>query len=139
MKVVVLLGSSPLPFPSFPFHSSLFLSLPLLSSPPPPSSLTFHALKLTGSTMVGWMISVPGKAPHVTAVDRCLWQLLKSAEPCGRKTWKKVFEYPEWLITCLSTCHLFNYSDDDCGKVVANGLVCVVVFVLNTLLNTVLC
>lgn len=29
---------------------------------------TFQAMKLTASTIVGWMISLPGKTPHVTAL-----------------------------------------------------------------------
>ena len=31
---------------------------------------TFQHKKATGSTTVGWMISLPGKTPHVTAVER---------------------------------------------------------------------
>lgn len=30
--------------------------------------LTFQYMKLTGSTTVGWTISLPGKIPHVTAL-----------------------------------------------------------------------
>ena len=29
---------------------------------------TFQAMKLTASTIVGWIISLPGKTPHVTAL-----------------------------------------------------------------------
>lgn len=29
---------------------------------------TFHAMKLTASTIVGWIISLPGKTPQVTAL-----------------------------------------------------------------------
>lgn len=36
--------------------------------PPLTHSLTFQNIKLMGSTTVGWMISRPGKMPHVTAL-----------------------------------------------------------------------
>lgn len=39
--------------------------------------LTFQAIKLTASTMVGWTISLPGKTPQVTAFGPSEWVLVR--------------------------------------------------------------
>lgn len=46
--------------------------------------LTFQERKLTGSTTVGWMISLPGKMPQVTALG-CRSGALVIFWPCQRK------------------------------------------------------
>lgn len=46
--------------------------------------LTFQERKLTGSTTVGWMISLPGKIPQVTALG-CRSGALVMFWPCQRK------------------------------------------------------
>jgi hypothetical protein len=57
---------------------------------------TFQIWKLTGSTTVGWIISLPGNTPHVTATGEAKSSLIISTSPYTQrepewKGWHQVF------------------------------------------------
>ena len=86
--------------------------------------LTFQIWKLTGSTTVGCMISLPGKTPQVTAMGWEGSQLVRFSVPCGRwgrrKYWYKNVKMLRYMHMWLNVHVQVNNIHCTCSSTTTN-------------------